>query len=342
MRNAPRKAGNTVAIINGYKLFFYRSGKGLSHKRLGKKCGIDARMINNLEQVKARTPAPACFKSVPRRALSKLEHALDCVGRLECGQDDDLLATYLMFYKVNREAHRSSKTGGLEFTPRTRAAVFDFGGTLTKGRSIYSTWERMWLSVGYSVADAGQLHRLYSLGKMTHQGWCDETSARLRERGFSRGHMQRLVADMEPIDDLESTLTLLHDQGIKLYVVSGSVREIVVHLLGHAFPLFAEVKANEVSYDNDGIISGITGHPYDFEGKADFLRRVFTELKCDPLEVLFVGNSLNDTWASRSGARTLCVNPGHVDYTNTFIWNDYIRDVRSLREVLPFILRPNP
>jgi hypothetical protein len=81
----------TEAVINGYKLFFARTNSRLSIKSLSKQSGVDARLINNLEQVRVRAPAPQCFKSAPRTALSQLEHTLGRVGRLEYGQDDDLL-----------------------------------------------------------------------------------------------------------------------------------------------------------------------------------------------------------------------------------------------------------
>ena len=58
-----------------------------------------------------------------------------------------------------------------------------------------------------------------------------------------------------------------------------------------------------------------------------------------PIDVLFVGSSLNDSWACKAGARTLCVNPESVDYTNTLVWTDYLRDMSSLSEILPFAVR---
>jgi phosphoserine phosphatase len=330
------------AVVNAYKLFFHRTTKQLSIKALAEKSKVAPWLINSLEKVADQIAPPNCFNIVNRAVLSRLEHALGVVGKLEYGQPDDLLAAYLMYYKVNHlSRHGLNRTGQLNFAPDTKAVVFDFGGTLTKPKTLLSTWERMWLSVGYTIEDAGKLHRLFTLKKISHQAWCDRTCEKLRAKQFSREHMRSIISDIEPVDDLKSTLLKLYERGIRLYVVSGSIREIIVSILGEAFTFLTEMKANDLLYDSNGIINEIRGHPFDFEGKAKFIARIVEELKCSPLEVLFVGNSLNDTWASQSGARTLCVNPTHVDFTNTHIWGDYIKEMRSLSEVLPFAER-NP
>ena len=57
-----------------------------------------------------------------------------------------------------------------------------------------------------------------------------------------------------------------------------------------------------------------------------------------PYEILFVGNSDNDDWAYKSGARTLCVNPNNTDYTNAKKWHSLLMEMTNLKEIIPFIL----
>jgi hypothetical protein len=95
--------------------------------------------------------------------------------------------------------------------------------------------------------------------------------------------------------------------------------------------MFAEVKANEIQFDDQGIIKSIRGSRFASEGKATYVKRIINDLNCAPMEVLFVGNSLNDNWASQSGARTLCVNPADVDFTNTLVWTEFIKEMGMLR-----------
>jgi phosphoserine phosphatase len=331
------------ATVNGYKLFFHRNRHQWSARQLSIQSGVDAQLINDVEQVRTTVSAgPHCFKAIKRTDLAKIEHALQCIGQLEYGRGDDFLATYIMFYQVNKPSRRKKKIGttrSLDFRPDTKAVVFDFGGTLTRSTSPLSTWERMWHAVGYSTADAGNHLRRFIAKKITHQQWCDVTATRLRERAFSRNHLKEIAQGIKPVDGIRETLVKLRDQGTALYIVSGSVKEIIVEILGENYSLFSEIRANEMNFGEDGVIKSIKGHQFDFEGKADFIRRVIDDQGCSPLDVLFVGNSLNDTWASQSGARTLCVNPADVDFTNTFVWTDYIREMSSLTESLPYAQR---
>ncbi len=344
-KEAPRPNGAPTlsfdrAIVNGYKLYFHRTRRQMTVKRLSQLTGIDAREINNLEQVKTKVSASAkCFGSIQRENLARLEHALECIGELEFGRPDDFLATYILYYTVNRGVVKaSSTTKPLDFKPQTKAVVFDFGGTLALSSSELSTWERIWASVGYQIEDAAELHRQFLAKKITHQEWCNLTCTKLRERNFGRKEMKSIIGDIYPVAGLPETIKTLHDAGIALYVVSGSIKEIISNVIGDAtYKLFSEVKANEFIYDDTGVIKEIRGHQFDFEGKAHFITRVIEEQRCAPLEVLFVGNSLNDSWASRSGARTLCVNPSNVDHSNTLIWTDYIKKMVDLSEIMRFV-----
>lgn len=329
------QADNDEVVVNGYKLFYHRTSKRLSVRELAERSGVASRIINTVEWVREKLDAPDCFRTLPQAQLDALERTLGCAGRLRYGQGDDLLAQYLLFYQMNRRGDKQrGRPRSIDANLSTKAIVFDFGGTLTKSTSQYSTWERLWMSVGYSIRDAGALHHKFSQRRLTHQEWCDETCAALRARGFSRSHLEGVLQEIEPVEDLQETVTKLHARGLQLFIVSGSVREIIARVLDTTFHLFSDVKANEMVFDESGLLHRIRGHDFDFEGKAEFIRRVAKEVvKCEPLQVLFIGNSLNDSHAYSSGARTLCVNPAHVNFEDTERWTDYIREMKSLREI---------
>ena len=336
----PQAQPDDEVVINGYKLFYHRTRKQMSLRQLSVATAMSVQALNNLEQVKVKLKAgPNCFGKTTRANVTRLEHALGCPGELAFGKND-FLAAYILFYKVNRkQPARMSVTKQIDFAADTKAVVFDFGGTLTRSTSPVSTWERMWTASGYTIQDAGHYHRQFIAGNLSHQQWCDATCERFRKGGFSRAHLKTIIDGIQPVAGLHETLAKLHDQGISLHVVSGSVKEIILSILGNSARFFDEIKANEFVWDADGVIKEIRGHQFDFEGKARFITRVIEDRSISPLEVLFIGNSLNDSWASQSGARTLCVNPTHVDYSNTLLWTDYITHMTNLSEVLPFARR---
>lgn len=243
-----------------------------------------------------------------------------------------------MFHAVNSGSmSRKGSNSQLTFKPDTKAVVFDFGGTLTRPNAIYNTWEKLWLSVGYTIEEASNFHRLFVADRISHQEWCDKTCTLLKDRGFSKAHLENIARDVSPVAGLKEAIAELSDRAIPMFIVSGSIRHIVNKILGESLALISEIKCNDIIFDSSGIISEIRGHDFDFAGKSRFIKRVIKDRKCLPIEVLFVGNSLNDHWAIQSGARTLCVNPSHTDYTNSFVWSNYIKDMNDLRQILEHI-----
>lgn len=76
----------------------------------------------------------------------------------------------------------------------------------------------------------------------------------------------------------------------------------------------------------DNRLAKIEGTKYDFEGKADFIRKIAKKEKLkSPSEILFIGNSDNDEYAYRSGAQTLCFNPKNANFRNKRIWHRHFR-----------------
>jgi HAD superfamily phosphoserine phosphatase-like hydrolase len=327
------------AVINGYKLFYYRHKLGVSHAMLGKTTNIEVRKLRRLETVKKSSHADErCFHACRQNEIARIETALAIPRVLQYGSEDDFSSMFTLYYKIHRRTNTNRNyQNQLPFSVSTKAAVFDFGGTLTQPTHGPNTWERLWATVGYKNRETGKLHRDYMDGRIRHQEWCDKTAIKLREAGFTRAHLEQVATAIRPMPGLDDTIKELRAKGIGLFIVSGNVREIIRIVLGEQFVFFDEIKANDMIFDGDGLIKEIRGHDFDFEGKADFLRRVFKERRCDPLDVLFVGNSLNDNWAIRSGARTLCVNPSETDPYDRRVWNYSLRPMENLIEILPFV-----
>lgn len=135
------------------------------------------------------------------------------------------------------------------------------------------------------------------------------------------------------LDETAEVLTELKSRGIRLYIVSGSIKLIVIEVLGELATLFDEIQANELHFSS-GTLSRIAGTRYDFEGKANYLREIMAKLKLSPPEVLFFGNSCNDDWASLSGAQTVCINPRLTNPNDAQRWSQVIPETTSLRSIL--------
>ena len=222
-------------------------------------------------------------------------------------------------------------------TGRTQAVIFDFDGTLTHGKTNKTTWESLWVNLGYDVKACQELHMQYDRHIITHSQWCKQTQEKFCERKLNKKTLNDISQNIKLIDGIEDTFKRLESLNIKIYIVSGSILYIIKRTLGNLNKYVDEVKANIFKFDSNGFLTEIVGTKYDFEGKAEFISQVASELNISPQDILFVGNSVNDRFAYISGARTLCINPKLTDITNQTVWNDCIPTCENLLEIFDFI-----
>jgi HAD superfamily phosphoserine phosphatase-like hydrolase len=328
--------------INGYKLFYFRSVLKRSLASLSAEVGIEMRDLRRFEKVNDNEVSlgSTWFSQCPKDVLLNLERILSCEGRLEAGKPDDFLTQYMLYYGIYKKSkiQRKASIGQPELRFQTKIVVFDFDGTLTNrtGEDL-TTWEQIWVALGYTANECAELHRRFQLKEFTHQEWCDLTKQKFKVRGFSETHLSEIAKNVTLIRGAKKTIKYLKASGIRLYILSGSIRQVIQLCIGNTVNCFEEIKANEMLFDSTGTIKEIRGTPYDFEGKAVFLKRIIEENHVSPLDVLFVGNSCNDVFASLSGVRTLCVNPRFTDPDNPSHWSYSIRRMEDLSEMMEFV-----
>lgn len=218
--------------------------------------------------------------------------------------------------------------------------VFDFDGTLVNpcGKN---TWELLWESVDYSIRDCDDLQEAYFAYNWTYQQWCDQTVAKFRERNMDYECIKKVADQMRPIGYLEVFLHTLTAHGIRLVILSGSIRQIIELTLKDLTRFFLHIEANDFLFDDRERLTHIHTTQYNFEKKADYIIQLATKLNIPSNQILFIGNSVNDKYAYLSGAKTLLINPLDVDYTDRRVWDWCVRKIDDIREILPFIIETN-
>ena len=222
-------------------------------------------------------------------------------------------------------------------TGHIQAVIFDFDGTLTNTK-LRTTWESIWEILGYDVKECQALHKQFDSGVFTHQEWCDITAEKFIKKGLHRQQILEFSKKIKLISGCAKTLKEIKERNIKLYIVSGSIKDIIENVLGNAHSYFTEIKANEFVFNREtSILEKIIGTKYDFQGKANYINYIAGRLQIAASDILFVGNSNNDMWAYESGARTLCINPKLTNYHDSVIWHNSIVECKNLADILPYI-----
>jgi len=341
-RRIPRLRPRGVVRINSYKLFYHRVTQKLSVRDLALATGLERRLIQSLERVDPKLDllTGARFPQCKRRVLRVLEEQLGCPGTLAFGTVDDFLTQYLIFYEAYKGKNPKTRrnTSQLDLRFRTHAVVFDFDGTLALHPGNYTTWEQLWIMLGYQTEQCFDLHARFQHGEFTHQHWCDLTAKAFKAGGLKRRHLAKVASSLSLVPGTAETIAALRRRNVSLYILSGSIKSVIKSVLGPLYSEFEAVKANDIHFSaRSGTIEHIRGTPYDFKGKATYINQIVQEAGISPLSVLFVGNSCNDIFASRSGARTLCVNPRFTDPENIEHWTYEIRSLTNLNQVMQYV-----
>jgi len=206
-----------------------------------------------------------------------------------------------------------------------KAVIFDFDGTLTEKKG--NLWKRIWKELGWDTGPNSyyvSLLKRFMSGNLTYKDWCVLTLEAFKEKGFTKQKLDEITDDMTLIQGAEDLIKYLHDKGLELHIVSGNIISVIEKVLGPNNRYISAIKANEFLFDEQGNITEIVGTKYDHEGKATFVLELCEKKGYKPNEVLFIGNSMNDEWVYKSGARTLCVNPDDTKSENSTIWNKVI------------------
>lgn len=207
---------------------------------------------------------------------------------------------------------------------RIRAIVFDFDGTLTQNNSTRSSWEKIWILLGYKVQDCQKLYDRYKAKEIDHQRWCDLTCTAFKKKKLTRETLTKIAQEIQLMDGVKEVLAKLkNNHNLKLFIVSGSIIQLIEIIIGDDIEdYFDGYKANSFIFHPNNTLLTIHGTKYDFEGKAEYIKKIVQEegLK-SASEILFIGNSDNDEYAYKSGAQTLCFNPKQTDGKNKKIWH---------------------
>ena len=229
----------------------------------------------------------------------------------------------------------------IKSTGKIRAVIFDFDGTLTSKKDALSTWEKIWIELGYQQEDCEFFHKQFIEKKITHQEWCNITCEKFMNRGMTIKHLENVASKMNLMKNTKRLFAELDKQKIDLFIVSGSIDQVIKQVLKRKQAYVDGITANIMRFDELGNLQEIIGTKYDFIGKARFALEISAKRKIAPEDILFIGNSDNDIYVWKAGVKTLCVNPQFTNPYDSKVWNSCIKSCDDALEILKYINQIN-
>lgn len=219
---------------------------------------------------------------------------------------------------------------------KTKLVVFDFDGTLSKPNVLPNSWARIWAKIGRTKDDE-TLYQMYKNKELSYTEWAKEVIKVYREEKFSRQILEDIAKGTILLDDSEEVLKSLYLAGIKVIILSGGIKNIIEYALGDSLKYIYKIEAQELIFDKDDIVEGVTVLDHFIEDKSQYMTIVLKQLNLKPEEVVFFGNSKNDEDVYKTGVKTICLNPDSADFNNRKIWKDCIKKTETLSSILKFI-----
>ena len=219
-----------------------------------------------------------------------------------------------------------------------KAIIFDFDGTLNKKKKGSNCWYEVWKYIDDLDYD-NYLYDMYKRKEINANEWFKRIIERYKEKGVKREYLAEISKNIELIDGIDETFDFLSQNNIKIFILSGGIRQIIEDTLTreNALKYIDKVEAYDLIFDKNGHLLNLKKPDlHNPENKQECVELIKQQYKLNANDILFVGNGANDESVYKSGVATLCINPDDTDCTNKTIWHNAIENCCNLTEILKF------
>ncbi len=200
-----------------------------------------------------------------------------------------------------------------------RLIAFDLEGTLVKS---VSSWVELHKRFG-TWGKGKEYAELFFSGKIDYGKWAELDSSLWK--GHTRDEIIEWANSVEYMDGAEELIEFLRRDDFKVAILSSGLMCLagrIARELGVDY-----VFANELVFDENGVVTGKVNPLVDFKSKGAILRELKEELK--PELTVAVGDGYNDVSMFREADVAIAINP------HEGVEGDH--NVESLREVREII-----
>lgn len=217
---------------------------------------------------------------------------------------------------------------------KTKVVIFDFDGTLSSSDGSCS-WARVWKALDDIETDK-KFYHMFASGEIDDATWLKLIEERFRELNLRKSLCSSLANEIKLIPGINETFNLLNQNNVKIYILSGGVRNLIEIALAPFEKHITRIEGYQFVFNGENFLK-IEKANEPFDDKHKYVDQIKKENDVSGNEILFVGNGANDQTVYLTGARTLCINPDDADYTNKKYWNNYIKNCKNLTEIIKFL-----
>ena len=203
---------------------------------------------------------------------------------------------------------------------QTKVLIFDFDGTLSISNA--NCWSRIWKAINKLDLDK-MYYNMFNENKITYSEWLNLCVKAFIDNGVDKAFIDNIASKIQLLKHVREVFEWLKDKNIKIYVLSGGIKNLIDYSLKDYLSFVEEVDAAEFVFDGNNLI-GYIDTTFNPENKQEYIRDLIIKNNLNPNSVLFVGNGKNDETSKLVGVKTLCLNADDTDHKNKKIWDNYV------------------
>lgn len=219
---------------------------------------------------------------------------------------------------------------------KIKAIIFDFDGTISMPCKYSNGWSKIFEKIHMESEDE-RLYKLHKEGKLNYDEWENEILKIYRDCGVNSKFFKDIAKDTILLKNTTKVFKALYKKGIKIIILSGGIKNIIILALGKACKYVYRIEAQEFLFDKDMVVNDIKKLDHYVEDKSQFTSYVLDMLELHPDQVVFFGNDENDEDVYKTEVKTICINPITKNYNDRRIWSEVILKTDDLSSILAYL-----
>ena len=211
--------------------------------------------------------------------------------------------------------------------------IFDFDGTLSFSNE--NCWSRIWKAIDQKELD-DKYYNMFRNNEIDYREWVYLCFKAFQDNGVDKRFTDEISSRIRLLNNVKEVFEYLKSNDIKIYILSGGIKNLIVHALNDLKDYIEEIDATEFIFNGNDLVDFIDTL-FVPENKQEYIRNLIESKNIDPKQILFVGNGKNDETAKLCGVRTLCLNGDDTDYKDKTIWDNYVF-TDDLKDILKFVM----
>ncbi len=136
---------------------------------------------------------------------------------------------------------------------KMKAIVFDFDGTLTKSKKGSNCWYKIWEYIDDLAYDE-MLYNMFKKKLIDNDKWFEMIVKRYKEKDVKEAYLEDIANSIELLPGTYQTLKQLHNNGVKIFVLSGGVRQIIEGVLNRekVNKYITSIEAYDLIFEKNG------------------------------------------------------------------------------------------